>query len=156
MHRFSLSNAKKTAGNVAMSSKTFPEQLTRTRCQVYLTEEKRTELLKVFNSLTPEEQKNISNHSDFYFFLLNRKQAAPDTTELQHKFDFQQIQFAEYLNALQNFARKVSADLHRETDGLFSRTLTLEELCEAMQNYAADETGNIFPSEKFVEKLLSK
>lgn len=136
--------------------KTFPEQLTRTRCQVYLTEEKKEQLLGAYQCLQPEEQKQIKNHSDFYFFLLHKNGASNILAEnnLQQQLDLQTIRFSDYLNALQNFARKVSADLHRETEGLFTRTLTVEEICQAMQDYAADETETVFPSEKFVEKLL--
>lgn len=136
--------------------KTFPEQLTRTRCQVYLTDEKKEQLLGFYQGLQPEEQKKIKNHSDFYFFLLHRNTGPNILTEndLQQKLDLQTIRFADYLNALQNFARKVSTDLQRDTDGLFTRQLSIEELTAAMQDYAADETATVFPTEKFVEKLL--
>ena len=137
--------------------KTFPEQLTRTRCQVYLTDEKKNKLLGFYQGLTPQEQAQIKNHSDFYFFLLHRN-TGPNVlqeNDLQQKLDLQTIRFSDYLNALQTFARKVSADLHRETEGLFSRQLSIDEIAAAMQDYAADESETVFPSEKFVTKLLN-
>lgn len=136
--------------------KTFPEQLTRTRCQVYLTDEKKNQLLGFYQGLTPQEQAQIKNHSNFYFFLLHRN-TGPNITEvaeLQKIIDTQTVVFADYLNALQTFARKVSADLNRETEGLFSRQLSIDEIAAAMQDYAADEKETVFPSEKFVSKLL--
>jgi len=131
----------------------LPKSLSVSRSAVYIGKDKADELLAYLNSIPATDAAQIKNHSDLYFYLLRSK---GNSAELTAQIDAIHVANADIYNALQNFARKISEEIATNTDGLYTARLSNEELIEAMQDYSGTPGADVFPTENFVEKLLTK
>jgi hypothetical protein len=131
----------------------LPENIATKRSALYLSSDSQNKLLTFLNSVDEQTAATFKSHSDIFKYLLDNT-----STNYKRKYELQQVQFADYLYALQEFARKVSSDINRETEGLFIGKLSTDDIAAAMLDYCKEETpeNSPFPTENFVEKLLSK
>jgi len=131
----------------------LPKSLSVSRSAVYIGKDKADEILDCLNSIPAEDAAKIKNHSDFYFFLIRNR---PVVYDLTAQIDAIHVSNADIYNALQNFARKISEEIATNTEGLYTARLSTEQLIEAMQDYSGTPGADVFPTENFVEKLLTK
>lgn len=136
-----------------MNFKELPKSLSVSRSAVYIAKDKASEILDCLNSIPAPDAAQIKNHSDLYFYLIRTNVNSADLTA---QIDAIHVANADIYNALQNFARKISEEIATNTDGLYTARLSTEQLIEAMQDYSGTPGADVFPTENFVEKLLTK